>query len=331
MLAEISTAHKSIFLEMYILDDDAKGSEFFEVLEAAARRGVKVVLILDVVGSYNPISNAVGRLREAGAEVLFASFFFQRMHRKILIIDETFAFVGGVNVGKKYARWKDLQVRVVGPHVIESILRSFARVYRKCGGKGELPQVKPHTGVFRSAKLWFIDHGIGRRNELLRTYYQKRLDMATKSIVFVTPYLLPPRWFIAHLHQALIRGVHVEILLPLATDYRIVNTINRSYASFLANLGAKIYYIRGMNHAKAMLVDMQEGIIGSQNLDFLSFHMNIEAGVFFHEPDMVNDLSKVIEGWKSESVSDASQSAKFRWYDIPMAFFLRLFGFIPLG
>jgi cardiolipin synthase A/B len=329
MISGIESAHASVYLEMYILDDDSRGVDFFNALEKAARRGVHVILVLDVVGSYDLLSNAVSRLREAGAEVVFCSFFWTRLHRKVLIVDETFAFIGGVNVGKKYAQWRDLQVEVRGT-VVRSVTRSFARVYKKCGGKSEIVEATPDLGRLKKTQLWFVDHGIGKRRHLFRKYYEERLDKAQTSITLVTPYLFPPRWFIAHLHQAIIRGVKVDIIMPVATDHWFVNGVNRSFASNLTGLGATCYFTKEMNHAKTMIVDRKEGIIGSQNLDFFSFNFNIEAGVFFHDPRMVEELATIVDSWKFEAKVYHPGAWTLRWYDIPMAFFLRLAGFVPL-
>ncbi len=329
MQASIASAKKSVYLEMYIVGDDPKGREFLTKLEDAVKRGVRVIALLDTVGSFTLDNDFVAHLRTAGVEVLFCSFFFQRMHRKILIIDESVAYIGGVNVGKNYARWKDLQVEVRGA-VVQTILRSFIRMYRRCGGKGEFEDVSTSPGPMRKAKLWFIDHGIGKRREQFREYYTKKLSQAKSSIILVTPYLLPPRWLIAQLHQAIIRGVSVEIVLPEYTDYRIVNGVNRSFASFLNSAGARCYFVRGMNHAKAMVVDGKEAVVGSQNLDRLSFNWNIEAGIFFSEPDMVQDLVAVIDEWKKDAHVLEKGEVTFRWYDFPVASLLRLFGFLPL-
>ncbi len=342
MLAAIRSARTSVYLEMYIFTDDREGSEFFKVLETAAGKGVNVVAILDVVGSWDMLSGAVSRLRAAGADVVFASFFWQRLHRKTLIVDQgtarARAFIGGVNIGKAYARWRDLLVEVQGP-VVETIVRSFARVYRRCGGKGAMSHVaaetKANVGAVKKAQAWFIDHGIGARRHEFRKYYEERLTHAKKSIVMVTPYFFPPRWLIARLHQAIIRGVKVEILLPKATDHRLVDSTNRSFAAVMTELGAACYFTgndgKDMNHAKAMLVDGREGIIGSQNLDPFSFNLNIEAGVFFNDPAMVADLARIIDGWKAEALPAYRKRAKFKWYDLPAAFFLRVAGLVPMG
>ncbi len=329
MLAGIKSAEKSIYLEMYIFEDDVVGNNFLSDMVNAALKDIKVVIILDVVASHALSSNAIEKLRGAGAEVLFYSFLLRRTHRKILIIDEKTAYVGGVNIKKTFASWKDLQIRVTG-RVVKHIVRSFARVYAECGGKDATLANTSKQSVFLRAKLWFIERGVGRREKYLRNYYEKRIDNAKHSIIFITPYLLPPRWFIAHIHQALIRGVKIEILMPNASDHFASNRLNRSFSSFLTELGAQCYFAPGtMNHSKALLIDDQEGMIGSQNLDFFSFSFNTEAGIFFSEQKTVKALAKIINEWKTGAELFEKNTAKFHWYDIVLAFLLRLLGFLP--
>jgi phosphatidylserine/phosphatidylglycerophosphate/cardiolipin synthase-like enzyme len=85
-----------------------------------------------------------------------------------------------------------------------------------------------------------------------------------------------------------------------------------------------------MNHAKAMLIDNNEGVIGSQNIDFLSFDFNVEAGIFFTDKKTLHDLGKIIHEWMSTSILFDSKSKDFHWYDIVGAYILRLFGLLPL-
>jgi len=345
MLSAIRSAEKSIYMEMYLFHDDTRGFDFLSELEASSRRGLRVILVMDILGSRDLSKDTVMRLRAAGVEVLYYSFFLRRTHRKILIVDEKIAFIGGVNIKGTFHSWKDLQIRVTGP-VVRSIIRSYSRVYRECGGKDILLRNIVQRKVFQNsepekielklpamtrAKLWFVEKGVGRRQYQLRKYYKERIESAKKSITFVTPYLFPPRWLIASLHKAILRGVAVEILLPNDTDHVYANWLNQSYVPFFTGLGARCYYSHGeMNHAKALLIDGREGMIGSPNLDLISFDWNIEAGVFFKEGDMVRDLTKIITGWRSDSILFDQSKRKFRWYDIVLAFLLRLFGFLPL-
>lgn len=329
MLSDIAQAKTNVYIQMYILEADVHGEKFVAELEAAARRGARVIILLDSLGSMSFPSDVSDRLRAAGAEILFYSFFFQRMHRKILIVDERIAFVGGVNVAKAFALWRDLQVRLTG-RAIRYMLRSFGRVYVECGGKGTVPAPKgPHPGHAGGRAMRFIEHrSVGKLREL-RRYYTERLQGATDSIVMVTPYLLPPRWLLAQIHQALLRDIRVEFLIPAATDHAFASAVNRVYAPVLTRLGARCFVAPHMNHAKAMLIDGREGIIGSQNLDLLSFDWNIEAGVFFEDPDMVRELSEIIIHWKAESVPFETAVMPSRWFDGAVKLLLKLFTLIP--
>lgn len=330
MLADIEAAKRSIYLQMYILGNDNAGLDFFGALEKAARRGIRVIVILDVM-SLDIWAGNVSRLREAGAEVLYSSFWFQRMHRKILVVDETVAYTGGVNIAREFSVWRDLMIRVTGS-VLGPILRSFFRVYQACGGADKELYKKRKINDGKRAGMSFVDHGIGKRRNILRRYYEERISGAKQSLTLVTPYFFPPRWFIALLHQAVIRGVKIDILLPetSAGDHPFASSVNSSYAKVLTDLGARVYLSPVMNHAKAMLIDEREGIIGSQNIDILSFNVNLEAGVFFKDPDMVRQLSLIIKDWKKDAVVFDPKGAKFHWYDVPVGFLLRLLGFIPM-
>jgi cardiolipin synthase len=301
MLFGITGAKKSIYLEMYIFRNDTVGYDFLSELETKAHEGVCVIVILDAFGSYALSSATIDRLRKSGAEVLFASFWFRRLHKKVLIIDDTTAFVGGVNISHAFARWKDLQVRLRGK-IVHSLLRSFARMYHECGGKNPIFEKPERTPILTKARLWLIEHGIGGKRYGLRKHYEKYIDEAEHSVILVTPYFIPRRWLIARLHQAVLRGVSVEIITPEHTDYKIIDRINYYYLGLFTKLGAQCFLSHGMNHAKAMLVDSRVGTVGSHNLDSLSFDWNAEIGVFFDNPGMVRRLHKIIEKWKKATI-----------------------------
>lgn len=323
MLGAITTASSSIYLEMYIFNNDTAGYDFLSELERRAREGLRVIVVLDAVGSFDLSRAAIERLRTAGAEVLFFSYWLRRTHRKILIIDEHVAFLGGVNISKRFESWNDLQVRVSGG-VVKHILQSFIRVYHECGGRN--PIFAPHARLrlLKRTRLWFIEHGVAGKRAALRKHYEERIDEASKSIVLVTPYLVPHRWLIARLHLALIRGVQVEILVPFHTDLQITDTLNRYYFQIFEKLGARCLWSREMNHAKVMLIDERIGTVGSQNLDALSFDWNTEAGIFFDDVRMVRKLTSIIASWKASTFSfDTSSVVPLRWYESILIWFVR--------
>jgi len=327
MLSAISSAKKSIYLEMYIFQDDTKGYDFLSVLEKKAKEGVHVVLVLDSLGSFGLSSEAVHSLRVSGVEVLFFSYWFRRLHRKILIVDEKVVFLGGVNIGGVYAPWRDLQVRVAGRKMLASSMRSFARVYHECGGKNTtlLSLLGPRP-LFRKTKTWFAEHGISGKWIEIRQQYEKHISEAKNSIILVTPYFFPRRWLVARLHEAILRGVMVEIIVPKDTDHGwIMNRINYFQLSFFERLGAIGYLSNEMNHAKVLLIDNTVGMVGSGNLDPLSFGWNAEAGVFFARPAMIRDLHKILNEWKEEAVLLTPLTFQPRWYDFLLEILRRIF------
>ncbi len=323
MLSAISLAQTNIYLEMYAFQTDTAGYDFLSILEKKARQGVKIVLILDSLGSFGLSSASVRSLREAGAEVLFFSYWFRRLHRKILIIDERIAFLGGVNISGAFAPWKDMQVRITGRRILAVSLRSFSHVYKECGGKNpELLLRYDKKPLFRKAKAWYAEHGIGGKWLEIKKQYESHIETAKEKIILVTPYFFPRRWMVARLHEAILRGVRVEIIIPQNTDHgRIMNRINYFQLSSFIKLGAVGYLSHEMNHAKILLIDDSVGMVGSGNLDPISFGWNAEAGVFFTRPVMIRDLRKILEEWKAEASFFTPEMFISRWSDILLVFF----------
>lgn len=320
MLAAIERAAECIYLEMYVFEDDNIGNDFIDTLARKAEQGVKVIMVIDAFGS--SVSDvSFDRLRAAGGEVLYFSHWFRRTHRKILIIDEKDVFIGGVNIADRFGRWKDLQVFIASPTIARNVLSSFVKVYRECGGKDPGFAASSANGVFTEKRSWFYTHNIGSRKKALRKIYERHIAKAERSITLVTPYLVPHRWLIARIHAAILRGVKVELLVPKHTDHWYVDRANLHFLDLFTKAGARCYLTPEMNHAKAMLIDDREGTVGSQNLDALSFDWNAEAGVFFEEPDMVDDLKRIFDNWKAKAELFVPEKEEMRWYD-PIVFLL---------
>jgi len=325
MLEAIKDAKKFIFLEMYIFIDNTNGYNFFEILEKKAKEGVKVKIIIDSFGSQELNKEVIEKIRKAGAELLFFSYWLSRAHKKILIIDGNIAFLGGVNIHKSFQKWNDLQVRFTGV-MVKSVIRSFAKSYEMCGGKDvEVLIYNNKKNIFRKTKLWFLEHQQLGKKKLLKKHYQNRIKNAKEKIIIVTPYFIPRRWLIGVLHQAILRGVRAEIILPLCTDHWIFNRVNYFYISKFHRIGINFYLQREMNHAKAMIIDNAEGMVGSQNIDPLSFDHNLEAGIFFRDKKMVDDLGKIISDWKQNCVIFEPSMYKKIWFDYFLAPAMRIF------
>lgn len=316
MFEAILVARKSVYFEMYILQDDMTDFDFLTLLKEKAKFGLKVKVILDSFGSAGLGKKAIFELRESGVELFFISRFFHHTHRKVLIIDENLAFVGGVNFHQSARNWNDLVVKLRGKIVLH-VLSSFAKAYEKCGGKDVAILCHRKNKKIISDKMhsWLVEHSPMWKKSSFKRIYQKKIGHAEKNIFLVTPYFMPRRWLIALLHQAVLRGVKVEVIVPQFTDYYLIDRINHVFMYKLSKLGVNIYLEKEMNHAKLMVIDEKEGMVGSQNLDYVSFSLNSELGIFFDEPKTVKKLVEIFENWKKNTILFNPKTQKPNLFD----------------
>ena len=324
MFEAISGAKKSIYLEMYIFQNDMKEFNFFDLLKEKAKQGLKIKLILDSFGSAGLEDSAVLELEKAGVEILTLSYLLHRMHRKVLIVDERIAFIGGVNIHQNSRFWNDLMVRIKG-NLVKKIVMSFSKSYTNAGGKDSIV-LTPKNNKNKKVKIdtWIMEHSPVSNKFHLKIIYKKYITEAKNSIILVTPYFIPKRWLRAALHQAVLRGVNVEILVPKNTDHFFINRVNYFYIYKLSKLGIKFFIEEKMNHAKAIIIDSKEAMIGSQNLDFLSFDFNSEIGIFFKNIEVVSRLNSITQEWKKNSILFDYKTYKPKWFDYVLSPFINL-------
>jgi cardiolipin synthase len=306
-------AEKSIYIEMYIIANTDKTHDFISLFSKKAQEGVHIVLLLDSWGSRQLSSRDREKLRNSGIEIRFFIKWFSFIHRKLIIIDDEVVFVGGVNLQPKALSWFDLVIKITnGP--THQFKKMFARTYQIT--KGE------HTDILtfllapdkETLGIQIIDHFPVLRYFKLRTHVMERLHSMQKTVTFATPYLVPPKWFDDTVISLLSQNKEVIFLLPFWTDSIMVNHVNRYYASRYQKRGAKVYILPVMNHSKAMLVDSKEGMIGSGNIDNLSFGINSEIGVFFDDEKTVANLKKIFEVWQKDSIIYLPEEHGLKWY-----------------
>jgi cardiolipin synthase A/B len=315
MFEAMQNAKESIYLQMYIFQNDMEEFNFFNLLRDKARQGARVRLILDSFGSINLDNGSILKLKDVGVEILSHSYLLNRMHKKILVVDERIAFVGGVNFHQIARLWNDLVIRMSGKGLVKKVALSFARSYARAGGKDPLLLGKNGRTSRTQVRIGIIENSPSIRNFHLKRIYKAYLRNAQKSILIMTPYFIPKRWIRSALHRAVRRGVSVEVLIPRTTDHFIVDRVNYFYIYKLSQLGVKFYIQENMNHAKAVIVDGKEAMVGSQNMDFLSFDFNSEAGIFFKDAQMVSKLSEIAEEWKRTAILFDPKTNKPKWFD----------------
>ena len=298
MLSDIKTAQRTIVIEQYIFIVDSIGEQFVELLKEKVREGVKVRLLCDTVGSYTFYNSVLPDfLRNLGIDVRFfnpvrpwritnfTSNLF-RDHRKILIVDDEVAHLGGVGIQEHMAEWRDTHMRITGP-IIEHIKQSFEDVW--AGAKKKV-FIKYSTFSTFVKHFELIGNSPSIRHRQIYQALQHRVRSAKNYMYLTSPYFIPDVPLYRALFLAAKRGVDVRILVPEVADHIFVNHARESYFTFLLRAGIRIFvYQPTMMHAKTMAIDSW-ATAGSFNLDSLSFFFNHEANIASDEPQFVNEI-----------------------------------------
>lgn len=293
MLAAIAAAERSVALLSYIFDDDAAGGRFVDALIAAHKRGVAVRVIVDGIGSGYFHSPAYARLAAAGvpaARFLHSfvpwrtSFFNLRNHKKILVVDGTRAFVGGINIQAENVlalnpAWpvRDMHFGIEGP-VVAQIVEAFAADWHFTTGeelKGEA--WFPPLGPVGPASARVITSGPDDELERIGLAMIAAIGVAQRSIQIITPYFLPDARFLSALGLAAMRGVAVDIVVPEKGDHRLIDWAVAAHIPPLLRTGVRFWRAAmPFEHSKLMTVDQAWSLIGSANWDMRSLRLNFE-------------------------------------------------------
>jgi cardiolipin synthase A/B len=303
MLKAIEEAEESIFLETYIFSSDEVGKEFKRRLIAKAKEGVRVCIAFDGFGALYSNRRTLRYPKEVQMSIfsrfdtilgLFIFGFYTRTHRKILVIDNKIAFLGGMNIGREYtATWRDTHVRVEG-EVAQDIALSFAEIWNKNNKKPErrididFARTKnPYLVVAGSKPSYYLG------SKTIREHFIEAIKQAKNYILITNPYVLPDKETEREMLNAVKRGVRLEIIAPEKSNQWIVNLLARpTYKCILAAGGKIWFYQHTMIHSKTATIDGSWSTVGSANLDGRSL-INLEINLFVDNQDFARSLEKM--------------------------------------
>jgi cardiolipin synthase len=312
MLEAIASATRRVHLEVYTFEREGVGSSFVAALTAAAQRGVEVKVIVDGWGSMGESGPLKETLQAVGAKVQIynplTSLFTGRAwrnHRKILLVDDRVAFIGGVNIGDEYLGadgepgWADLVLELRG------------EICAQLGAKLQAGRVELTSGPVRVLLSGF---GGGRR---LKNRYLMALKHAEQQVVLAHAYFLPDRGFMRALTRAARRGVSVHLLLAGRSDVPFARAATmRLYRYFLRG-GVHIHeWTASTLHVKAAVVDGKRLLAGSFNLDPMSM-VNLETLVDVEDEGVAAQgtawLDKHLKASRPISLADCSRTGLQAW------------------
>lgn len=323
MFTAMQRAARSIALEMYIITDDETGRELRHHLTAAAKRGLPVEVLVDSWGSWNLPGAFWSELLEAGGKVqrfhpIAKGFYFFRNHRKMLLIDDRIAFIGGMNISDEYyhgARrepsWRDNMVEVAGPEVAW-LRSSFVRMWERAGSplRHMLIQVHRDAGAIPGGRVRFLESGPENPMRPVRRAYRQVIKNARAGIDLAMGYFYPHGRMLRALKRTAKRGVRVRLLFSQKTDVPVARWAARGLYGRLLRAGVEVWeYLPSMMHAKLAIAD-DTVIAGSANMDVRSGRINYELVVVVKDAELAaqaradfdNDLEQSVrinlEEWK---------------------------------
>jgi cardiolipin synthase A/B len=312
----LKKASHHIHLEYYIVRHDEIGQQLKEILIERAKNGVHVRFLYDAVGSWKLSKKYVQELIDAGVEMVPFSpvrlpFLNNKInfrnHRKIIVIDGTVGFVGGLNIGDEYLGknryfgfWRDTHLLVKG-EAVRTLQLIFLQDWYYMTGKSYLNQeyLSPElVEAEGSGGVQMIAGGPDSEWEVIKHLFFSMITSAKKSIWIASPYFIPDEDILTALKVAALSGVDVRLLVPGRPDKRIVFYASRSYFPELLEAGVKIYeYKKGFLHSKIIIVDNEVASIGTANMDMRSFHLNFEVNAFLYR---TKSTEKLVEDFKQD-------------------------------
>ncbi len=307
MLLAIGGARRAIHLEVYAFAATGVGAIFVAALSRAAERGVTVDVVIDGWGSARDGRAVAAVLRAAGCKVrihnrMMALFIGRagRNHRKLLLVDDEVAFVGGINIGDENLDdelrlgWADLALEIRGP---------------QCARLGHAIRHEPYGAASGSLHIRLCGPGGGWR---LRRRYLSAFASARERIHVAHGYFLPDRGVVRAITAAARRGVQVRLLLAGRSDVPFARAATRSLHRRLLAAGVHIHEWSGsVLHAKVATVDGHRLLVGSFNLDPFSL-ANLEALVELDDADVVDQAEEWIQSHFARSRAMTSVGASSR-------------------
>lgn len=336
VLRTLELADQFIHMEYYDWENDVRGNQIKDILLRKVHQGVTVRVLYDDYASRKIKGNIVKELKLGGVHIYpkikvklkqFANRLNHRDHRKIIIVDGKFGFVGGINVSDRYDNsidtglyWRDTHVKIEGP-LVHSLQRHFVVSWNTSApdpiafGKDLFPEIHLKTREGIPALGQMVAGGPIYPQSNIMLSYMRIFSMAREKLYITNPYFIPSESIMNALCQAAIGGVDVRLMVPEKSDSAIVGAASRFYFGELLNSGVRIFlYKKGFVHAKTVVSDSKLSVVGTANMDIRSFDLNFEImpviygtafahqleDVFLHDLQECNEI--LLEEWNKNNI-----------------------------
>jgi len=345
MISDLEKAERFIFLEYFIIGEGQLWDRIHDILKRKASEGVEVRLLYDDLGSIITAPNNLNKKLES-ENIKVASFnpvhkYISRLyinyrnHQKIAVIDGNIGYTGGTNIAdeyanlyKKYGHWKDTAIRLEGD-AVWSLTVTFLQMWEiETGTQEDYYKYKPTINVEGDGFYQpFSDGPVNNPHNPAEAMYYQLITNAKEYVYITTPYLVVDDSMTDVLCMAAMSGIDVRIITPKIPDHWYVHMVTRSTYGRLLEAGVRVYeYTPGYIHAKTIISDDDHAVTGSINMDYRSFYLHYENGVWICGAPVLKDIRKDI--MDTFEVSEEIELDKWKarpWYIKLLQFFLKLF------
>lgn len=307
ILRELGRATHHIHMDYYTIRDDEIGQRFLQVLTSKAREGVQVRVVYDGIGSLHLSDKYIEELHLAGVRTSCflpprIAFFDRKLnyrnHRKIVVVDGTVGFIGGINIGDEYLGkdpklgfWRDTHLRLKGDSVYylqELFMNDWA-----FAAKEELDgtaYMTPHH-CLGNERVLMVSSKPGQHAHKIDEVMFAAITAALTRIYITTPYFIPDSSLLMGLRTAALSGVDVRLIIPGIADSKLVLLATLSYMQEMLDAGVKVYrYEKGFIHSKVMIVDHMLATVGTANVDMRSLLSNFELNAVLFDEGTIKKL-----------------------------------------
>ena len=310
-LAAIQRAKRFIHIECYIFERGRVTDAILRALEAQARAGVEVRVVIDAIGSMSYPDDLFAALRQAGGKVAWYHPLRwyswprvnNRTHRELMVVDGTVGFVGGAGFADQWQysdaknpKWRDTMIQVEGG-AVTGIEATFSENWLEASGEMLLATkyFPEQTARGETNALVVTSSPTKGRSSESRVLFQSLVAKATRSIQITSPYFLPDKNLRRELVRAIReRAVQVTIVVPGSkSDHLLTRRSSRALFGDLLEAGARIFeYQPSMIHAKIALIDGLWAVVGSTNVDSRSFVLNDEVNIAMRDAGVAKRLTE---------------------------------------
>ncbi len=314
MLSELNKAEKFILLEYFIIGTGTMWNKILEILIEKVKQGVEVFVMYDDMGCLSTLPPFYDEeLRKLGIKcrvfnpirLTAAIHMNYRNHRKLCIVDGEIAITGGINladeyinVKRRFGHWRDSSVLIEGEAVWTFTLlylRFFAYLdnqeidYFKY--KATFDSVSDTNGYI----IPYADSPTDEQ-EVGHSAHMNMITNAKEYLYIQSPYVILDQNMQSALTLAAQSGVDVRIMIPHIPDKKYVYILTKDYCRKLMKYGVKVYeYLPGFVHSKTFVSDDKSALVGTVNMDYRSYFLHYECGVYFYKNNIVNEVKEDFE------------------------------------